>query len=918
MTYNHTDSAAGDGTSKTFAWSVPSRAAAFTSGLGGSPTPLSHAAETLRAVAASNANSIVLYAKQNPDVQRLVSGYETWERTLRNEARQRVGSFKPPETLLTAQSPGLSEDWDLLRRVNSNNALAISTFMKRSASDPSLDSPQHWKGGKHWTFNVGEDDSSSAAMDQLEHQQAGEVTAPTFVRAFPRVPTAPSFQELSDSWAANEAVAKNLEAVAQTIISRSRLALHSAQLSIQQTAANCQQNLQILSTALQQNLATPGAGLAVQTPAGLSSTMALVPWAIPNTHTHDPEAMGSSPGFATIGPGGRAAPMPSGEHSGSGSEVAIGPWAIFPRYLRAREAELADSANGEASSSPSPAEWYAPFEKYIEGLEHNRRLAVLRGSSLREAGRQVAIVTTASLPWLTGTAVNPLLRAAYLASSGDRKVTLVLPWLSKADQERVFPADVTFETPEEQEDFVRQWARNRTGLECNFKVAFYPGRYAAEKGSILPVGDITTVIPDHEADVAVLEEPEHLNWYHHGRRWTDKFAHVVGVMHTNYLDYARREEGGQVKETLLKHINAWMCRIYCHKVIKLSDAVQPLPRQETMFVHGVSPSFLKVGQSKAQMVASGERPWSKDVYFLGKVLWAKGYTELLDRLNEHTQRTGQRIHVDVYGSGPDLKAVENEASRRNLDLSFRGARDHADTSLQDYKVFINPSLSDVVATTTAEALAMGKFVVCAEHPSNKFFEQFPNCLIYRNPEEFSQQLHRALTSDPQPLMPHQLHSLTWEAATERFLDIAELRPGSIGPLDVALDNVLAAAHNLLTGVEGLRVVAGAGARTRDMPARITDYQPSDSDVGGLFDDKNRARRIYSKPDDKHQKRPEGGAVEPGPGVLGVRPVAPVQQLARAAAAAAVASVPPSEGPGPEAAVQGSVVAAPAAPAAPTK
>jgi digalactosyldiacylglycerol synthase len=33
---------------------------------------------------------------------------------------------------------------------------------------------------------------------------------------------------------------------------------------------------------------------------------------------------------------------------------------------------------------------------------------------------------------------------------------------------------------------------------------------------------------------------------HHDRRWTDKFNHVVGVMHTNYLDYARREENGSV------------------------------------------------------------------------------------------------------------------------------------------------------------------------------------------------------------------------------------------------------------------------------------------------------------------------------------------------------------------------------------
>jgi digalactosyldiacylglycerol synthase len=240
-----------------------------------------------------------------------------------------------------------------------------------------------------------------------------------------------------------------------------------------------------------------------------------------------------------------------------------------------------------------------------------------------------------------------------------------------------------------------------------------------------------------------------------------------------------------------------VCRVYCHKVVKLSDAVQKLPREDTMFVHGVSPAFLEVGRKKAAAAAEGKPAFGKGAYFLGKVLWAKGYTELLDRLNEHAARSGGAgssgggngrgggsggngsapFAVDVYGAGPDLEAVQEEAARRGLPLTFNGARDHADADLQDYKVFINPSLSDVVATTTAEALAMGKWVVCAQHPSNAFFARFPNCLVYQDSAGFSACLERAMSSDPAPLTPEQLRALTWEV---RFFGFACFGGGGLG------------------------------------------------------------------------------------------------------------------------------------------
>ncbi|KAM3339847.1 digalactosyldiacylglycerol synthase 1, chloroplastic isoform X1 [Capsicum galapagoense] len=447
--------------------------------------------------------------------------------------------------------------------------------------------------------------------------------------------------------------------------------------------------------------------------------------------------------------------------------------------------------------------------------------------------RHVAIVTTASLPWMTGTAVNPLFRAAYLAKSEKQNVTLLVPWLCKSDQELVYPNQLTFSSPEAQELYIRTWLEERIGFKADFKISFYPGKFSKARRSILPAGDTSHFIPSRDADIAILEEPEHLNWYHHGKRWTDKFNHVVGIVHTNYLEYIKREKNGALQAFFVKHINNWVTRAYCDKVLRLSAATQDLPRSLVCNVHGVNPKFLKIGEKAAADKQSGQKVFSKGAYFLGKMVWAKGYRELIDLLSKHkTEFDG--FNLDVFGNGEDAHEVQSTAKRLNLNVNFMKGRDHADDSLHGYKVFINPSISDVLCTATAEALAMGKFVVCADHPSNEFFQAFPNCLTYKTPEDFVAKVEEAMSSEPRPLTPEEQYKLSWEAATQRFMEYSDIdkilssettldrrrRKGmgksvSMPNLEGMVDGGLAFAHNWLTGNEFLRLCTGAIPRSRD-------------------------------------------------------------------------------------------------------
>ena len=463
-------------------------------------------------------------------------------------------------------------------------------------------------------------------------------------------------------------------------------------------------------------------------------------------------------------------------------------------------------------------------------------------TSLRDPGRHFTIVTTASLPWMTGTSVNPLLRAAYLAHRGNVGVTLLVPWLAPCDQQLVHP-NAMFETPEQQKAYIRSWLTGRVDFQPTFNIHFYPGRYAIDKGSIVPVGDVTEYVPEEEADVAVLEEPEHLTWFHHGMRWTDKFRHVVGIIHTNYLEYARREKDGEKKEKFLRGVNATVARVHCHKIIKLSGAVQDFARSITVNVHGVSPHFIGVGRKIAEATNVESSSFTKGGYFIGKVVWAKGYLELLERVAEYNETAAakDKLGLDVFGDGDDFKDVIKAAARQKLPLTFHGRADHAGEITQGYKFFINPSLSDVVATTTAEALAMGKFVVCARHPSNEFFSTFANCRTYSTREEFAKCVREVLNTEPKPMPSEDLRRLTWQDAIERFLDAAEPdEPPSKLSHRVSQkmsDWFAATCHNALTASEAVRCLVGGGAGTLLSPSGdLAEWRP-DKWSGGVMDRK---------------------------------------------------------------------------------
>ncbi|MCL1127949.1 glycosyltransferase [Shewanella surugensis] len=361
--------------------------------------------------------------------------------------------------------------------------------------------------------------------------------------------------------------------------------------------------------------------------------------------------------------------------------------------------------------------------------------------------KSIYIITTASLPWRTGTSINPLYRSICLAKM-ENNVTLLLPWLNRKSQQQLYHQE--FKSTSELVSFINEEIKDSKLIN----IEFYQARLITLSGlqSIYPKERIDRIIPFCET--LIIEEPERLLLLTLFKRLKFNPNNIIGVIHTNY-DYFLIKHYPKWVRNVLRLYTTFLMNKYCHRIIHLSKVTQKtFNNGEILPINGVRKEYFStLHLSKPDT----------SVYFIGKVIWEKGFKELIDLMSY----ANLNLTIDCYGNGHNKQQIIQYANKNNVNLNIHSTITHPAHDLQRYKIFINPSYSEVLCTTTLEAIAMGKWVLIPKHISNDYFYQFKNVLVYDDNKSFKLLLTKAIKS-PAPLDPT-TQKLEWLSVTQEYL-----------------------------------------------------------------------------------------------------------------------------------------------------
>ncbi|MGD1849048.1 MAG: hypothetical protein ACFCBU_00020 [Cyanophyceae cyanobacterium] len=390
-------------------------------------------------------------------------------------------------------------------------------------------------------------------------------------------------------------------------------------------------------------------------------------------------------------------------------------------------------------------------------------------------------MTISALPWRTGTSINPLLRAAYL--SKEHKVELVLPECKNIPKTSQFKFAEKEDIRQKSFSYLDQALPINKWNRKNITINFYEGIYKSFCDSIYPKKSILDY--PFQGDILIIQDPLQLflqpsflpdfKTLFLSYPMKRQYGLVIGIIETNHFyfipEITRNSLEAWLWKTVLKLLGNFFLSQQCDAIIAVSST---FPRLHKNFiienVNGVHDKFFYDNSLTSE---------KKGLYYIGKLTHLKN----VDKLLEFAVRF--KLKIDFFGGILDVPRELPKKLRESYDqrmslcrewlrtdhINYKSQAFAPEEKLLSYSTFINFSESEGLCTTTAEALAMGKFVIIPDHPSNDFFKSFKNALIFTKYSEVIGLIHQI--NDSQPVYDSTTKQLSWSNANKRLMNIIQ-------------------------------------------------------------------------------------------------------------------------------------------------